>query len=83
MWAFTNADPYEIALPDPEDGLGQLPLDMDLHILFENSSVQLKERPYLNESKMELEIGSINLTLTESQTKGRYKIKPDQHLLMT
>ena len=22
LWAFTYADPYEIIVPDPEDGLG-------------------------------------------------------------
>jgi hypothetical protein len=88
MWAFTYADPYEeyqqkIDENLNKDSLGQLNLDMDLKINLRKSSIQLKERPYMSEKFIELEINLISLVFEETTLKGRHKTQPNLDMLMT
>jgi len=53
---------------------------MDLQIYFERSSVQVKERPYLNQQSMEVEIDCIKITQEGEIVTGRHAHSP--HLEM-
>lgn len=88
LWALTASDPYAEFQPPPAKSemsikeindikdLLQPDFDMDLQVEVVNSSVLVKERPYLDQRTLELEIERIKISVQEEAVMGRHANLP-------
>jgi hypothetical protein len=88
MWALSYADPYadysQLSKQQPmTEGeidsitdLNQPDFGIDLHINFLKSSVLVKERPYLNQKQLELQIDLMHITQRGEEVYGRHLKQP-------